>query len=349
MNRFYYISLATLLALLGYLNYRLFEPFFIPLAWAFVLAILFYPAHAFLFRHVKWRSLSSLLTTLLILLVILGPFTYISFLLVQELRTALDFTEKGRLDFLRDLVQHPFLKSALERATALFSVTPAEVHQAVADSVSQLGKELIGRVTKGVTGIAAAALHFFLMAFTLFFFLRDGPALLKTGREYLPFSGEQKNQLAQRVKDIIISTLYGGVIVAIAQGTVGGIAFYLVGIESPVIWGLTMAVASFLPVVGAFAVWVPAVVYLFIQGEIGGGVALLLMGILGVSTIDNVLRPWIIGNRTRMPFIGLFFSVLGGLKLFGLIGIVLGPMVLALFVSTIDIIRRIDAENQPRS
>jgi predicted PurR-regulated permease PerM len=347
MTLFYYISFSLLLALFGYLNYRVLEPFLIPLAWAFILSILFYPAQVFLGRYLKWRSLASLILTFFILLLILGPFTYVSFLLVKELRTILASLEGGQADFLRDLLQHPIAKAVIDRVTAFFDISHADVNLAVADAISQLGKHLIGRAAKGVREIVTAVFHFFLMSITLFLFLRDGPVILKKAWGYLPFSGEQKSQLAQRVNDIIFSTLYGGVIVAVAQGAAGGGAFYLVGIASPVLWGLVMAVASFIPVFGAFMIWMPAAGYLFLLGEIGEGIVLLAMGTLVISTIDNFLRPWIIGNRSRMPFLALFFSVLGGIKLFGLIGIVMGPLILALFVSTIDIFRRTVQKSLP--
>jgi len=148
--------------------------------------------------------------------------------------------------------------------------------------------------------------------------------------------------LVKQIRDIVISTLYGGVAVSIAQGTIAGFTFFILGISNPAIWGLATSIASFVPIVGASSVWVPATIYLFITGEILKGVALAMVGIFGISLIDNILKPIIIGGRTRMPILVIFFSILGGIKLFGLIGLIIGPLVLALFVSVIEIFRRVE-------
>jgi predicted PurR-regulated permease PerM len=342
MNRFYLMVLLVGLLFFGWLNYRIFEPFFIPIGWAFVLAVTFFPLYALVRRKLKNSSLSSFLVVALILLMIIGPFSYLSFLLVQELKSLLDFLGSGKLDFLLKNIQSARLEEMINKIVSWFHIPTAEVHRTFSEGVSKIGKELIGGISSGLGGIVTAAFHFIIMSFTLFFFFTDGPVLLQKARDFLPFPEEQKNILARRVQDIIISTIYGGVIVALAQGTVGGVAFYLVGIESPVLWGLAMALCSFLPVFGTGIVWVPAVIYLLAQGAIAKGIALLLMGALGISTIDNFLRPMIIRNRMRMPFIVLFFTILGGIKVFGLIGIVMGPMVLVVFISLIDIFRRMD-------
>jgi predicted PurR-regulated permease PerM len=141
---------------------------------------------------------------------------------------------------------------------------------------------------------------------------------------------------------LIISTIYGGVIVAMVQGSLGGVAFAIVGITSPILWGAMMALASFLPVVGPFIIWGPAALFLLVEGAIFRGILLAVMGALGISLVDNLLRPLIIGNRTKMPFLAIFFSVLGGIKLFGIIGFIMGPMVLVLFLSVIEIFRSME-------
>jgi predicted PurR-regulated permease PerM len=190
--------------------------------------------------------------------------------------------------------------------------------------------------------ILTISLDFIFMSFSIFFFLRDGPEFLKKVRDYIPFSEEQKDRLVKLVRDIIISTIYGGIVVSIAQGTMAGIAFFLLGIPTPVVWGLATSIASFVPLLGAAGVWVPMTIYLFIENEITKGIILAIVGTFGISLIDNILKPIIIGSRTKMPILVIFFSILGGLKLFGLIGLVIGPLVLALFVSLIEIFRSVE-------
>lgn len=345
VNRFYLLTLIVFVFLLGYLNYQIWKPFLIPIAWAIVLSILFYPLYAFILKLIRQRAVTSALILGLILILIIGPFSYLTFMLIMELRDFSDYMAGGKLETIKNLFQHPSVLPVIEKATSLLNLSPSELDKALAENLSRFGKELATYLTKGVREILTLTFHFFIMAFSIFFFLRDGPAIFKKVGDFLPFPDEQKEKLVKQVRDMIITTIYGGVIVALAQGVLGGIAFSIVGISSPVLWGGVMAVASFLPLIGPFIVWGPAAIFLIVEGAILKGIALALMGALGVSTVDNVLRPMIIGNRTKMPFLAVFFSVLGGIKLFGLIGFIMGPLVLAVFISVIEIFRSVEASS----
>jgi predicted PurR-regulated permease PerM len=343
-NRFYFLTTTALLLILGYLSYQILKPFLSPIVWAIVFSIVFYPLYAFILKFVKWKSIASLITLVIILLIILGPFSYLSYLLAKELKGISDYMEGGKLETLQNVLQHPSIKKVVDKLLSLFNLSEGELNKAIIDTVSRLGKEMLGRITSGLGDIATISLNFIFMAFTTFFLLKDGPEFLKKVRHYmpLPFSKEQKDKLATQIRDIIISTIYGGVAVSITQGIIGGVAFSILGIPSPVVWGLAISIASFVPLLGAFSVWGPATVYLFIKGEVLKGIALAIIGTFGISLIDNILKPIIIGGRTKMPVLVIFFSVLGGLKLFGLIGLIMGPLVLALFVSVIEIFRSIE-------
>lgn len=341
-NRFYFITLTFFVLVLGYLSYQMLKPFLSPIAWAVVLSLVFYPVYAFMLRYIKWRTVASFVTLGIILLIIMGPFSYLSFLLVKELKHISDYVEGGRLETLQKALEHPGVQAVMDRVTSMFNITEAELDKAIVGGISNLGKELVGRITKGMGDIVTVALNFIFMAFAIFFLLKDGAEFLKRIRDYMPFSEEQKDRLTTQMRDIIISTVYGGVVVAIIQGIIGGLAFYILGIPSPVVWGLATSIASFIPLIGAFAVWGPATVYLFLQGAVLEGVALAIVGVFGISLIDNILKPIIIGGRTKMPILAIFFSVLGGIKLFGLIGLIMGPLVLAIFVSVVEIFRNIE-------
>jgi predicted PurR-regulated permease PerM len=180
------------------------------------------------------------------------------------------------------------------------------------------------------------------MSFTVFFLLKDGPDFFSKIRDYMPFSDQQKDKLAVQVKDMIVSTIYGGVIVAIIQGILGGLAFAILDIGSPVVWGSVMAIMSFVPMLGTSIVWGPTAMLLFLQGLYMKGTVLILIGIFVISMVDNILKPLIIGGRTKLPTVIIFFSVLGGIKFFGLLGLVLGPLVFALLVSVLEIFRTVE-------
>jgi predicted PurR-regulated permease PerM len=338
-NRFSAATSIFLTLLLGYLTYQILQPFLHSIAWAMVFAIVFYPVYAFLLRHLRFKSLASLVTLLILVIIILGPVTYLSFILVDEIGNVVDSFNKDTLQSLRDLFINSKPAALIQKLRAHLGIEGIGNSATIMESIRNLGKNIASSLTAGITNVAVVLLNFIFMLFALFFFLKDGAGFLSRLREYLPFSEEDKNRLISRVKDMVISTVYGGVLIAVMQGILGGIAFAFLGIEAPVLWGCAMTVMSFLPLIGTFAVWGPASAYLFIQGNYGKGIILILYGVLVISMVDNILRPIIISGRTKMPTLAVFFSVLGGIKLFGLIGFIMGPLVLALFVSIFEIFR----------
>jgi len=341
-NRFYIFTLAGLSLLLGVLSYGILKPFLTPLAWAVVFSVTFYPIYAFLRRYIKWRSLASILTLLVILVVILGPFSYLSVLLVSELKDVAGYIDRGELTSLKDILNEPRIGWVLEKVSSLAHIEEGDISDIIVSGISDIGRSLIGKVTKGVKDVVSATLNFIIMSFSIFFFLRDGPDFIQRARNYLPFSEEQKDRLERLIRDMVVSTIFGGVVVALVQGLMGGMAFYFLGISSPVIWGSAIGIMSFIPVLGTFSIWGPAVIYLFLQGFTAKGVTLLIIGTFGISLVDNILKPVIIGGRTKMPTLVIFFSVLGGIKLFGLIGLIMGPLILALFISVFEIFRNLE-------
>lgn len=342
VSRFHYIILTVLVFLLGYLSYRIFESFLITLAWAAVLSILFYPLFTLIMKIIAWRSVASLLIMVLILGLLVGPISYLSFLLINEVGAVAAYAEAGRIGTISDLSRHRAVQGALKTVTSLLNITEEEIEQAIAEHVARFGRDILRRATRGVGSILGIVLNLIFMAFSIFFFLRDGPRLLKKLSDYMPFSHSQKDRLVKQVKDMVVSTIFGGVVVAMAQGIAGGAAFFLLKVPAPLIGGVAVTIASFLPLIGPSVVWGPMAIYLIVNGEVIRGVTLIIIGIFGIAMIDNVLRPLIIGNRTQIHFLILFFSVIGGIKVFGFIGFILGPLVVALFISVIDIFKSLE-------
>ena len=149
VNRFYLITLIVIVLLLGYLNYQVLKPFLIPIAWAIVLSILFYPIYAFILRYIRRRSIASFLTLSMILLIIIGPFSYFSFLLIKELGALLDDLESGKFDTIKSMLGHPIIQTGIDKLTSLLNITPGELDRLIAENISQLGKELAARITRG--------------------------------------------------------------------------------------------------------------------------------------------------------------------------------------------------------
>ncbi len=343
-TRFYSVMLLAILSLLGYLSYQIISPFLVSIAWAIVFSVVFYPIFTFISRYVKVKSIASSITVLIILVAIIAPITYLSFLLIGELEKFGDYTNSGGLEFIRDLFEKIKASPHFEKLSSLIGEGNMPTSDQLMDNIKKIGRILAENLSVRITNVISAAINFLFMIFTIFFLFTDGPGFLTKLKDYMPFNEEQKTRLATQMKDMIVSTVYGGVAVAVIQGFLGGIAFYVIGIDSPVLWGIAMSVMSFVPLVGTLAIWGPASVYLIIQGDYMHGVGLILFGIFVISMVDNILKPLIIGSRTKMPTIVIFFSVLGGIKAFGIIGLIMGPLIMAVFVSVFEIFVHIEDE-----
>lgn len=341
-RRFYFVTLLVLLSVLGFLSYQILQPFLTPIAWAVVFCVVFYPAYAFILKVIRVKSVASLVTLILILVVIIGPFSYISYSLVNEVTNVVSRSDTDVKNFSsmlsNDRIVRVFKK--IQPYTGLEG--PSD--QVIVENMKKMGKKIIDSLSEGFSNVVSVAANFVIMAFTIFFLLKDGVDFLQKIKNYLPFSEQQRERLASQIKDMMVSTIYGGVIVAIVQGILGGAAFAVLGIESPIFWGSFMALMSFVPLLGTSIVWLPASAILLLQGAYGKGIGLIVIGIFVISMVDNILKPLIIGGRTKMPTVVIFFTVLGGIKVFGLLGLVMGPLVFALFFSVIDMARTVEGD-----
>jgi predicted PurR-regulated permease PerM len=324
------------------LTYQVLQPFLNAIAWAVVFSIVFYPVYVFLLKYLRLKVFASFLTLIIIILIILGPFTYLSFILLDEIGNFIENINEGSLDSIKNIFSNPHVTNIVNKVQSYIGIEGINIGDMIMENIKKIGRDVIGRLSSGIGNLAGMFIDFIFMLFAVFFFLKDGPDFLSRIRSYLPFNEEDKNRLITKVKDMVISTVFGGVVVAIVQGIIGGSAFYFLGIKSPVLWGASISVMSFLPLLGTFSIWGPMTGYLFIQGNYVKGIILLLVGVLGISMVDNILKPIIISGRTKMPTLAVFFSVLGGIKLFGFIGFIMGPLVLALFVSVFEIFRHIE-------
>lgn len=338
------VVLYLLVATLGYLSYQIFKPFISPLAWAVVWSIVFYPFFTFVLRFVRWRPLASFLTLLVILVILLGPFSYFSYLLSHEIREVVDDISAGQFDPVGGILRNPSVNKLINKVLSVSHFSLAEFEKMATENLTLFGKNLLAGAKGGIGNVATAITDFVFMILSIFFFLEGGSALVDGFASYLPFSRKEHEKLLQRTRDIIVSTIYGGVTIAIVQAVMGGITFSLLGVPSPVLWAFAMFVASFIPLLGTFVVWGPVAIYLFFNGMIFKSVILIAVGILAISSIDNVLRPLIIRGKIQLPTLAIFFSILGGIKVFGFIGFIMGPLVLALFISIIQMLQFVEGK-----
>jgi predicted PurR-regulated permease PerM len=213
----------------------------------------------------------------------------------------------------------------------------AQLAEQVTALTQRAGSILFGTLTAATRGTLSFVLQFFIMLYALFFFLLDGPKLLRKILGYTPLSPVEQVALLERFTSVTRATLKGSLLIGLLQGTLAGLAFWVAGVPAATFWGAVMVVLAIIPAVGAGLVWVPAVVYLFFAGAVVAAIGLALWCALVVGTVDNLLRPRLVGRDARMSDLLILLSTLGGIVLFGAVGFVVGPIIGALFVTTWDI------------
>jgi predicted PurR-regulated permease PerM len=315
--------------LLGYFVFLIVEPFLVPLAWSAVLAIFFYPLHEKVLRKMK-PSAAAAMSTLAVTLLLIVPALVV---LVYTAREALDATARLQSELMvhgqgpnEGLVMHveEWVRSRLPQSWQGIDMSDP-VQQAAEKIASFLG----ARFTGLLKNLVSFFVDLFIMIFALFFMFRDGEDIVHGAKHLLPFDEDIQTDMLEESKELIFASVAVGLLVAAIQGVLGGMSFAITGISSPIFWGALIAFFSLVPVVGSALIWGPAALWLGFTGHWGR--ALLVVVICGgVSTVaDNIVRPMLLRNRTRLNELLLFIGVLGGLEAFGLLGLVAGPTIVA--------------------
>jgi predicted PurR-regulated permease PerM len=201
---------------------------------------------------------------------------------------------------------------------------------------------IAGRTLGFVGGAVGFVVEVFFVIFTMYYLFRDGDRMREAAGDLVPLSDQKAQEIFERTGEVIAASVYGVLVIAVIQGVLGGLAFWALGLPSPLLWGVVMIFLSMIPMAGAFIVWVPAAIYLALSGHWASALILVLWGTLVIGTVDNFLRPKLVGERTRLHELLVFFSVLGGLQVFGVLGLVLGPVVVAITIALLDVLRQVD-------
>ncbi len=328
-------------AVFVYLFYQIMVPFFVPIIWAAVLAILFYPPYSWLLEKVKRKGIAAAIMCSLIVIVIIGPATYLFVALVNEAGDAVRevniMYRSGELDNILSF-EVPGIETIRNRLSQYYDMSSFKLEDLIRDAIDKVSSVILNQTSWLIANGTKAVFYFILMIFTLYFFFKDGAAIIRKIKRLMPLTINQTNVTFGQLRDVIQATMYGAVVVALVQGALGGILFAIMGIPSAVFWGAIMAFLSVLPMVGAFIVYIPAGIVLILGGSYIKGMIILLVGTIVISQIDNVLRPLLISGRTSMHPLMLFFAIMGGIAVFGLLGIVLGPLVAAAFITLLKIL-----------
>tara|TARA_B100000315_G_scaffold260693_1_gene324147 strand:+ start:1875 stop:2978 length:1104 start_codon:yes stop_codon:yes gene_type:complete len=335
------LTLTIALCLTG-LFFTVMMPFLGAIVWAAILADALHPIHSRLTILFKGRDgLSALLTCLGMLLLIIMPAIYLAMLLGQELVRGISIFQEalrtGSFPLLDWLNQQPLAREFVSRVEEYFQQKGKDIRTVVLDNVTQVGGTAAAIVSAAVGNIVMGTLSLAITVVTVFFFLRDGKELVDWLCEVLPFPRERQRLLLGRMHIVVRATVYGVGLVALTEGLLGGLAFWVLGLPTPVLWGTVITIMAFLPVLGASVVWAPAAIMLAMQGAYLKAILLTVWGIVVIGfLVDYVLRTFLIGHGTQLHVLLVFFSVLGGIAAFGLVGIVAGPLIMATSLALIE-------------
>nr|WP_086940084.1 AI-2E family transporter [Thaumasiovibrio occultus] len=317
-----------------YACYRLIQPYIGPIVLAFILSLLFYPVHEKIEQRMKKRrNLASLLSCTIMTFIIVMPVTLVIIAIIQQgatfsTETIAWFSQGGA----EKLIDHEYVHKAfalINKYTPLDNLNAKELVTRLAATASNLGSSMLNISAKVVGNVTNLVVNFFLMLFILFFLLRDHDALVDNIRLAIPLTRSQEDVLLDELESISKSAILGSFLTAIAQGVAGGIAMAIVGLPG-LFWGTVMAFASFIPLVGTTLVWAPTALYLLLVGEWQMAIFMVFWGAAVVGSIDNLLRPFLMQGNSGMNTLLIFFSIMGGIQLFGMLGLIYGPIIFAM-------------------
>lgn len=336
--RWWVLLAVTAIAL--YLCWLMVEPFVGVLGWATVLVIVFYPIHKRLTRATARPSISALLSCILVIITILAPVVFVTIAVLNELSGAMQ-NVNALIATLLD-PNSPVTGPLLRWASQYVDINNLRSEEYLLEQLRDRTGLIAGQTLGLLGGVLGTIVQIFFVIFTMYYLFRDGDKALAAVRDSLPLEDDQADAVMLRTQEVIGASVYGVFVIAIVQGSLGALAFWVLGLPSPLVWGVVMTFLSMIPMVGAFLVWIPAAIYLAVSGEWIKAIVLVAWGSLVIGTVDNVLRPKLVGSRTRLHELLIFFSVLGGLKVFGVLGLVLGPVVLAIALALVEVFRVAD-------
>ncbi len=328
---------VILLVLSSLLFFILIRDLLHPLFWAVVLAVIFYPLRK------KWqgrlrnsRGLASAMTIFSIILIVIIPLSLIGMAVSREILHVYTRIAEGEIDFQAqiDYVEStlPLVRDLAERA----GIDLNNIRENLSSAAVAVSQYLASQaLSVGSNAVRFTALSF-IMLYVLYFLIRDAEQLMSTLVRALPLGDERERRLFTKFAEVSRATIKGTLVVAVVQGSLGGLLFWILGIGAPVLWGVLMTVLSLLPAIGSALIWFPAAMYLIAIGSVVKGVILIAGGTLLIGLVDNLLRPILVGRDTKMPDYLVLIATLGGLTVFGISGFVIGPIIAALFLSVWD-------------
>src|ERR1019366_6439537 len=328
----------TIVAL--YFCYLLIAPFYKPVIFSIVLAVLFYPIHAFIGRWIRNRNIEAVLSTSLVILLITSLSIFLGQALLSGLREIYQsLSESGESKDRLGVFIVQLSDRSIAFASRYIPIPVSDLQNSILNQAEKAVAALITMSAGAVGSITSLALDGLIAFFILFFLFRDGRPMLRRGAVILPLKSDQLRRLLKCVKDTLNAIAYGTIAMAAIQGALTGLAFWFLGITSPIAWGIVTTVCALLPIIGTAFVLLPAICTLIFSGHWTKGLILVIWAVAVVHPVDNILRPYLIGERVKLSTLYVFFALLGGLKTFGGLGVFIGPLILALTVALFRFLR----------
>ncbi|MFH1291928.1 MAG: AI-2E family transporter [bacterium] len=321
-----------LLAFITIAFFYVIKPFLLPVFWAAVIASIFYPIHLKLARHLKMKNLSAMITLLFVFIIIVIPLTLLSSLLIKEsldLYAAIDNNKGQIIGNVQETVN--WVKN--NTLTKNLNIDEEMLVSKFSDVTKTITSFIFIRLKNLTQNSLLFVAMFIIMFYTLFYFLRDGQDMLKKLMYLSPLGDKNERMLYNKFTSTARAAIKGTLIIGVVQGFLGSIIFIIAGVEGALVWGIIMIVAAAVPGVGSSIVWLPAGIIMLIAGNVWQGMVIIIFGATVIGTIDNLLRPLLIGKDTNMHPLLILFSTLGGIVMFGISGFIIGPIVAALLLS----------------
>jgi predicted PurR-regulated permease PerM len=332
---FWALVAYTFALLFLYLLYQLLALFLTPLIWAAVIGIATFPFYEWLCRRFRGRDgAASAVMTLLVLLVFVLPMVGVVALLAGEAsdtyRVLESAAQSGKVPGFDAIRVHPSVAHWVDRGESLLRSFNVDLGADLLPTAKQAVSSLLGYASGLLKNVFISLFNLLLMLVILFFIYRDGRRLEEEFWSIIPLPGEDKETLKENLSRVLTAGVTGILGTCIVQGILGGIGFWIGGLPSPVLFGSLMAISALIPFVGTALFWIPGGIYLLLAGKTAKGIFLLAWGVLVVGSADNVIRPLIIGGKAELPFSLMALGAIGGLAAFGLMGVVIGPVIISL-------------------
>ncbi len=324
LRKYFFVGTLLLLIVLSFLVIR---PFLMSIITALILAYIFYPVYVKIKKFLKKKALASIITTLLVILIITIPLSFVVNAFAKQTYAAYLILKKEIL-----------AESSFSAKIGIDEFSP-QIKLIILNAIEKSATNIINYVTNFIMNVPKMIIGFLVMVFVMFYTFTTGKEFVSYLFTFVPLKEKSKKHLAIKFKKVVSALIYGIILIGIIQGILGTIGFYIFKIPTPLFWGIVMTILSILPVVGTWLVWIPAAILKILGGELTNGIGLFIYGALIITYFESFVKSRLVGKRANIHALVVLLGVFGGIALFGLIGIVIGPLILGLTLTFIDIYR----------